>query len=42
MLKKPYYLSLPYFDRLDYVSMMVQEHAYCLAIEELLRFSFIL
>lgn len=21
--KKPYYLSLPYFDRLDYVSMMV-------------------
>jgi len=25
--------SLPYFDRLDYVSMLVQEHAYCLAIE---------
>ena len=32
--KKPYYLSLPYFDRLDYVSMMVQEHAYCLTIEK--------
>ena len=34
MTKKPYYLSLPYFDRLDYVSMMVQEHAYCLCIEK--------
>ncbi len=31
--KRPYYLSLPYFDRLDYVSMMLQEHAYCLGIE---------
>jgi NADH dehydrogenase (ubiquinone) Fe-S protein 2 len=28
--------SLPYFDRLDYVSMMAQEHAYALAIERLL------
>ena len=28
--------SIPYFDRLDYVSMMTQEHAYCLAIESLL------
>jgi NADH-quinone oxidoreductase subunit D len=28
--------SIPYFDRLDYVSMMVQEHAFCLAIESLL------
>jgi NADH dehydrogenase (ubiquinone) Fe-S protein 2 len=27
--------GLPYFDRLDYVSMMCQEHAYSLAIEEL-------
>jgi NADH-quinone oxidoreductase subunit D len=27
---------MPYFDRMDYVSMMVQEHAYCLAIESLL------
>ena len=29
--------SLPYFDRLDYVSVLVQEHAYCLAIEHLLK-----
>merc|ERR1711976_351417 len=28
---------LPYFDRLDYVSMMVQEHAYSLAVENLMR-----
>ena len=28
--------SIPYFDRLDYVSMMSQEHAYCLAIERLM------
>ena len=28
--------GLPYFDRFDYVSMMSQEHAYCLAIESLL------
>lgn len=27
---------LPYLDRLDYVSMMAQEHAYSLAIERLL------
>ena len=26
--------SLPYMDRLDYVSMMSNEHAYCLAIEK--------
>lgn len=32
-----YNQSIPYFDRLDYVSMMVQEHAYCLAIEQLLQ-----
>lgn len=30
---KTYLQSIPYFDRLDYVSMMAQEHAYCLAIE---------
>lgn len=35
---KIYVLSLPYFDRLDYVSMMVQEHAYCLAVEKLKKF----
>jgi len=28
---------LPYFDRLDYVSMMSQEHSYCLAVEHLLK-----
>lgn len=28
--------ALPYMDRLDYVSMMCNEHAYCLAIEKLL------
>ena len=27
--------ALPYFDRLDYVSMMSQEHTYALAIEKL-------
>jgi NADH:ubiquinone oxidoreductase subunit D len=31
-----YLQSLPYFDRFDYVSMMTQEHAYCLGIESLL------
>jgi NADH dehydrogenase (ubiquinone) Fe-S protein 2 len=34
---KTYLQGLPYFDRLDYVSMMAQEHAYCLAIENLLN-----
>jgi len=34
---KVYLHSLPYFDRFDYVSMMVQEHAYCLSIESLLN-----
>jgi len=33
---KTYVQSLPYMDRLDYVSMMSNEHAYCLAIERLL------
>jgi len=33
---KTYIQSLPYMDRLDYVSMMCNEHAYCLAIERLL------
>ena len=32
-----YLKSLPYFDRLDYVSMMSQEHAFCIAIESLLK-----
>lgn len=33
---KTYIQSLPYMDRLDYVSMMVNEQAYCLAIEKML------
>lgn len=32
---KTYAQALPYFDRLDYVSMLAQEHSYCLAIEKL-------
>ena len=35
---KHYQKSIPYFDRLDYVSMMSQEHAFCLSIEHLLHF----
>lgn len=34
---KPYIQSVPYMDRLDYVSMMVNEHAYVMAIEKLLQ-----
>jgi len=33
---KNYIQALPYFDRLDYVSMMAQEHAYSLAVESLI------
>jgi len=33
---KTYIQSLPYMDRLDYVSMMSNEHAYCLALEKML------
>ncbi len=33
---KTYLQALPYFDRLDYVAPMNQEHAFCLAIERLL------
>lgn len=33
---KTYLQALPYFDRLDYVSPMCQEHAYSLAVEKLL------
>jgi NADH-quinone oxidoreductase subunit D len=36
---KTYNQALPYFDRLDYVAPMNQEHAYCLAIEKLLGIS---
>jgi NADH:ubiquinone oxidoreductase subunit D len=34
---KTFVQALPYFDRLDYVSMMAQEHAYSLAIEALVK-----
>lgn len=34
---KNYIQALPYFDRLDYVSMMCQEHLFSSAVEELLR-----
>jgi len=34
---KTYLQSLPYLDRLDYVSMMCQEHSYILAVEKLLN-----
>ncbi len=34
---KTYLQALPYFDRLDYVALMNQEHAFCLAAERLLE-----
>ncbi|MGO4571755.1 NADH-quinone oxidoreductase subunit D [Microvirga sp. 2TAF3] len=36
---KTYSQATPYFDRLDYVAPMNQEHAYCLAVEKLLGIS---
>jgi NADH-quinone oxidoreductase subunit D len=33
---KTYIQNLPYMDRLDYMSMMANEHAYCLAVEKML------
>ena len=33
---KTYLQALPYMDRLDYMSMMANEHAYCLAVEKML------
>ena len=33
---RTYLQSLPYMDRLDYISMMCSEHAYCMAVEKLL------
>ena len=35
--KRTYLKALPYFDRLDYVSVMTQEHAFCITIESLLK-----
>jgi NADH dehydrogenase (ubiquinone) Fe-S protein 2 len=37
--EKTYVQGLPYFDRLDYVSMMAQEYVYSLAVEDLLGIS---
>jgi NADH dehydrogenase (ubiquinone) Fe-S protein 2 len=34
---KNYLQALPYFDRLDYVSMMAQEHCYSCAVEKLIK-----
>lgn len=34
---KPYFQALPYFDRLDYVSMLAQEHGYVLAVESIIN-----
>jgi NADH-quinone oxidoreductase subunit D len=34
---RTYLQNIPYFDRLDYVAPMNQEHAFCLAIEKLLE-----
>jgi NADH-quinone oxidoreductase subunit D len=34
--QKIYQQAIPYFDRLDYVAPMNQEHAFCLAVERLL------
>lgn len=36
---KTHIQNIPYLDRLDYVSMMSQEHAYSLAVEGLLKVS---
>jgi len=35
---KTYSQGLPYFDRLDYVSMMAQEHTFAYAVESFLKF----
>jgi NADH:ubiquinone oxidoreductase subunit D len=36
---KTFLQGLPYFDRLDYVSMMAQEHTYSMCLESLLYLS---
>jgi NADH-quinone oxidoreductase subunit D len=33
---KTYLQAIPYFDSLDYVAPLTQEHAFCLAIEKLI------
>ena len=37
MEQKPFLQSLPFMDRLDYVSMQIQEHSYSLILEKLLK-----
>lgn len=37
--QKTYLQALPYFDRLDYVSMMAQEHCYSFSVEKLFNIS---
>ena len=39
---KTYMQAVPYFDRLDYVAPMNQEHAFALAVEKILRLMFLL
>lgn len=34
---KNFLKSLPYFDRMDYIAVLTQEHVYCLAVEKLLN-----
>lgn len=34
---KTYMQAVPYFDRLDYISVLCNEHAFCLATEKLLN-----
>lgn len=36
MEQRTYLKALPYLDRLDYVSMMAQEHSFCAAVEALM------
>jgi NADH:ubiquinone oxidoreductase subunit D len=36
---KSFFQGIPYFDRLDYVSMVCQEHAYALVLEDFLQLS---
>lgn len=37
MESKIFLLSIPYFDRLDYVSTIIQENVYCLSLDKLLK-----
>jgi len=37
---KIYLLSLPHFDRLDYVSTIIQENVYCMSIDKLKKINY--